>query len=96
MKTHVVMTLEEVAAYLKVHSSTVYRLVKRKQLPAIRIGSKFRFRTADIDEWTKSSPSREIAVYSVTRFRTLRIGNPLRLSRAVGCVRHLKTTTLES
>jgi excisionase family DNA binding protein len=45
------MTLEEVAAYLKVHSSTVYRLVKRKQLPAIRIGSKFRFRTADIDEW---------------------------------------------
>jgi excisionase family DNA binding protein len=51
MKTHVVMTLEEVAAYLKVHSSTVYRLVKRKQLPAIRIGSKFRFRTADIDEW---------------------------------------------
>jgi excisionase family DNA binding protein len=51
MKTHVVMTLEEVATYLKVHSSTVYRLVKRKQLPAIRIGSKFRFRTADIDEW---------------------------------------------
>jgi excisionase family DNA binding protein len=25
--------------------------VSRKQLPAIRIGSKFRFRKADIDEW---------------------------------------------
>jgi excisionase family DNA binding protein len=32
------------------HSSTIYRLVSRKQLPVIRVGKKFRFRTADIDE----------------------------------------------
>jgi excisionase family DNA binding protein len=50
-QTRAVMTLDEVAAYLKVHSLTIYRLVNRKQQPAIRIGSKFRFRKADIDEW---------------------------------------------
>jgi hypothetical protein len=39
---------------------------------------------------SKSSPSNLETLDSVTRFRTLRIGNPLRLSGAVGCVRHLK------
>jgi excisionase family DNA binding protein len=44
------MTADEVAAYLRVHPSTVYRLAKRKELPGFRIASEFRFRRADIDE----------------------------------------------
>jgi excisionase family DNA binding protein len=39
-----VMTEDEVAAYLKVHPTTVYRLLKRKGLPGFKVGSEFRLR----------------------------------------------------
>jgi excisionase family DNA binding protein len=43
------MTVAEVATYLKVHPRTVYRLVRRKQLPGFRVGGDLRFLRADID-----------------------------------------------
>lgn len=48
---HEVMTLTEVAAYLKTHKSTIYKMLKRKQLPAFRVGSDYRFNRSQIDEW---------------------------------------------
>ena len=32
-----VMTVREVSAYLRVHPSTIYRLVKRNQIPAFHV-----------------------------------------------------------
>jgi excisionase family DNA binding protein len=49
MKT--VLTLEEVASYLHVHPSTIYRLLKKRHLPAFKIGSDWRFNLASIDQW---------------------------------------------
>jgi excisionase family DNA binding protein len=46
-----VMTLEEVASYLRVHPSTIYRLLKKKQLPAFKVGSDWRFNLESIDKW---------------------------------------------
>jgi len=46
-----VMTLEEVAKYLRVHPSTIYRLVKRGKLPAFKVGSDWRFNLESIDNW---------------------------------------------
>jgi excisionase family DNA binding protein len=46
-----VLTLEEVADYLRVHPSTIYRLVKRHQIPAFKIGSDWRFNRESIDVW---------------------------------------------
>ena len=46
-----VMTLEEVSHYLHVHRSTVYRLLKRGEIPAFRIGSDWRFNIETIDLW---------------------------------------------
>jgi excisionase family DNA binding protein len=46
-----VMTLEEVSRYLHVHRSTVYRLLKRGEIPAFRIGSDWRFNIETIDMW---------------------------------------------
>ena len=46
-----VMTLAEVAAYLRIHASTVYRLLKHDQIPAFRVGSDWRFRREVIDQW---------------------------------------------
>jgi excisionase family DNA binding protein len=46
-----VMTLEEVAAYLRVHESTVYRLLKAQSIPAFKLGSDWRFNQESIDKW---------------------------------------------
>lgn len=48
-----VMTLEEVAEYLRVHRSTVYRLLKKNQIPAFKIGSDWRFNAEDIERWRR-------------------------------------------
>ena len=46
-----VLTVEEVARYLHVHQSTIYRLVRQKELPAFKVGSDWRFNIESIDKW---------------------------------------------
>jgi len=46
-----VITIGELAEYLRVHRSTLYRLLKRRQLPGFKIGSDWRFNVEAIDEW---------------------------------------------
>jgi excisionase family DNA binding protein len=46
-----VMTLNELADYLRVHPSTIYRLLKRRGLPAFKVGSDWRFNSESIDRW---------------------------------------------
>jgi excisionase family DNA binding protein len=48
------MTTEEVLDYLQVNLRTVYRLIKSKNIPAIRVGRQWRFRRRDIDAWLES------------------------------------------
>ena len=52
-----VLTLEEVASYLRVHPSTIYRLLKKKQLPAFKVGSDWRFDIDAIDLWRREQES---------------------------------------
>lgn len=47
----VVMTVTEVADYLRVHPSTVYKLLRKREVPAFRIGSDWRFNRTQIDQW---------------------------------------------
>jgi excisionase family DNA binding protein len=46
-----VLTLEEVADYLRVHLTTVRRWCREGQLPALRVGRTVRVRRADLDTW---------------------------------------------
>jgi excisionase family DNA binding protein len=46
-----VITVGELAEYLRVHRSTLYRLLKRHQLPAFKIGSDWRINVEAIDQW---------------------------------------------
>ncbi len=46
-----VLTVGELSGYLRVHRSTIYRLLKRGQLPGFKIGSDWRFNVEAIDEW---------------------------------------------
>jgi len=47
----VILTIKEVASYLRIHPSTVYKLVKRHKIPAFKIGSDWRFHLESIDRW---------------------------------------------
>lgn len=46
-----ILTIKEVAEYLKVTERTIYRLAAAKQIPAFKVGGSWRFRQADIDGW---------------------------------------------
>ena len=48
-----VMTVSEVAEYLRVNPQTVYRKAKAGELPAVRIGRAIRFRRSELDAWLK-------------------------------------------
>jgi excisionase family DNA binding protein len=48
-----VMTLEEVAQFLHVHPSTVYRLLRTHKIPAFKMGSDWRFNQESIERWIK-------------------------------------------
>jgi len=52
-----VLTVKEVANYLHVHQSTIYRMLKRAQLPAFRVGSDWRFNVETIDRWRLDADS---------------------------------------
>ena len=45
------MTVKEVCQLLKVSRLTVYRWIKFKKLPAIKIGKEFRFAKGEIEEF---------------------------------------------
>ena len=46
-----IMTLEEVAAYLKLKKQTIYTWAQTKKIPAAKLGKEWRFKKSIIDEW---------------------------------------------
>lgn len=46
-----VLTIEELAAYLKIPKSTLYKLVREGKIPSQKIGRHWRFRKGAIDNW---------------------------------------------
>ncbi len=45
------MTVREVAEYLRVTEKTIYRLLRRGRIPATKVGHQWRFDRVSIDEW---------------------------------------------
>ncbi len=46
-----IMTLEEVAAYLKLRPQTIYTWAQEKRIPAAKLGKEWRFKRSVIDAW---------------------------------------------
>ena len=46
-----IMTLGEVASYLKLKPQTIYTWAQEKRIPAAKLGKEWRFRKSIIDEW---------------------------------------------
>ncbi len=46
-----VMTLNEVAEYLRIPRSTAYKLVQEGRIPGQKVGRQWRFRRAIVEQW---------------------------------------------
>ena len=51
--TDEILTIEDVANYLKVAKKTIYRLAGRKKLPSFKVAGVWRFRKSEIESWIK-------------------------------------------
>jgi len=45
------MTIEELAGYLKVTKRTIYEWLKQHKVPAVKLVGQWRFRRDKIDDW---------------------------------------------
>ena len=46
-----IMTLEEVAAYLRLTPQTIYKWAQEGKIPAAKLGKEWRFRRSILDRW---------------------------------------------
>lgn len=46
-----ILTLEEVAKYLKLAKKTAYRLAAEGKLPGFKVGGSWRFKKEDVHDW---------------------------------------------
>tara|TARA_R110001592_G_scaffold363287_1_gene683220 strand:- start:17985 stop:18167 length:183 start_codon:yes stop_codon:yes gene_type:complete len=53
--TEQILTLKEVAAFLKLTEKTAYRLAAEGKLPGFKVGGSWRFKQSDIDSWIEKS-----------------------------------------
>jgi len=45
------LSVDEIASYLGVKRDTIYKWIKRKNLPAHKVGRLWKFRVHEIDQW---------------------------------------------
>jgi len=50
-----ILTVHELADYLRVHRATIYRLLKENRIPAFRVGSDWRFSQQAIVDWQRKT-----------------------------------------
>ncbi len=50
-----ILTLKEVAAYLKLAEKTAYRLASEGKLPGFKVGGSWRFKKYDLEKWIEQA-----------------------------------------
>lgn len=51
VQTGDILTIKQLSEYLMVSEKTIYRMLEKGHLPAVRVGAQWRFRKRDIDAW---------------------------------------------
>lgn len=54
-----ILTLKEVATYLKLAEKTAYRLAAEGKLPGFKVGGSWRFKSEDIQVWIEAQKGGE-------------------------------------
>ena len=45
------LTIEELAKYLKISKYTLYKMLEKGKVPGFKIANQWRFKKSDIDRW---------------------------------------------
>ena len=56
-----ILTLKEVAEYMKLAEKTAYRLAAEGKLPGFKVGGSWRFKREDIDRWIEEQKKKDKA-----------------------------------
>ena len=54
-----VLTIEELSAYLKISTSTLYKVVREGRVPSQKVGRHWRFRKEAIDRWLEETRTKD-------------------------------------
>jgi len=54
-----ILTIREVAEYLKINEKTAYRLAAEGKLPGFKVGGAWRFRKDEIEKLTKGQTTQD-------------------------------------
>ena len=58
-----ILTLKEVAAYLKLAEKTAHKLAAEVKLPGFKVGGSWRFKGADIERWIEEQKKNQSWAY---------------------------------
>ena len=53
------LTLKDVAKYLQLSETTIYKMARVGEIPAIKIANQWRFKKEDIDKWFEKTEKRK-------------------------------------
>lgn len=56
-----ILTIREVAAYLKLTEKTAYRLTSEGDIPGFKVGGSWRFRRSEIEDWIDERSGKKAA-----------------------------------
>lgn len=59
MPNNDIMTVKELADYLKIAEKTAYRFASEAKVPGFKVGSAWRFRKSEIDRWISGQERKE-------------------------------------
>ena len=62
-----ILTLEEVASYLRLTPQTIYKWAQEKRIPGAKLGKEWRFRKSIIDRWLDDQILRDDSGFSHLR-----------------------------
>jgi excisionase family DNA binding protein len=51
-----IMTAQELSAYLKITTTTIYKLAQQGEIPSFKVGSEWRFKRELVDRWLERGP----------------------------------------
>lgn len=52
-----VLTIDELAEYLKISKSTLYKLAQEGSVPGQKVGRHWRFHKEAVDQWLRKEPT---------------------------------------
>lgn len=55
-----ILTVDEVAEFLRMPRSTIYSLAQEGRIPAFKVGRRWRFRKSVLEEWVKEQEQRTV------------------------------------